>query len=183
MGTRSDLSSATKLFLDWNNLTDAVIQPLLTNDLPEATHISLKGNPITADALKKMTNKKYEELLLFDLSRTYIGDEGIRTLINNSFPILQVLRLADVDLTRKGLLLLEKLDAPQLVAIDISCNGLAVDDLAKFNPRKLPSLSKIVIYPTMYSEDLERLSIKYNRFKEEEEPLIVIDTDIIYLND
>ena len=62
MATYSDISSVTKLFFDWNNLTDAAIQPLLANDLPEATYLSLVGNPITADALEKMTNKTYYEL-------------------------------------------------------------------------------------------------------------------------
>ena len=104
VATYSDISSVTKLFFDWNNLTDAAVQALLADDLPEATHISLVGNPITADALKKMVGKTYYELLFLDLSRNYIGDEGIRTLITNSFPVLQVLRLVDVDLTVEGLL-------------------------------------------------------------------------------
>ena len=74
-----------------------------------------------------MEGKQFSELSILDLSRTYIGDEGIKKLVTNSFPQLYVLRLIDIGITEKGLAYLDNLDAPNLQQLDLSCNDLLMD--------------------------------------------------------
>lgn len=66
----------------------------------------------------------FTNLQYLDLSDTNIGDLGIKYLIRNNFPKLRALSLRNIDITKQGILLLNKLKAKNLMALDLSCNGL-----------------------------------------------------------
>lgn len=85
---------------------------------------------ITSKSMKGMKNFTYNNLVQLDISSTSIDDEGINYLVHNKFPMLASINLANTDITKDGLLLLNTLKAPNLQILDLSCNSLSVDDLA-----------------------------------------------------
>lgn len=46
-------------------------------------------------------------------------------------------------------MLLESLKAPNLVAIDLSCNELSADDISRLNTAQFPDLQAIIAYPSL----------------------------------
>ncbi len=73
--------------------------------------------------------------------------------------------MKDSGITVDAMAYLNKLKAPALLSLDLSCNNLEVDDLLLLNFQKFEELRQLVFYPRMSEEELNNLFRHINRFK------------------
>lgn len=66
----------------------------------------MDSNPLTGKAMEYLFSRNLSKLTHLTLSRTNIGDEGIEHLIKYKYESLMALELANVGLTREGILML-----------------------------------------------------------------------------
>lgn len=78
---------------------------------------------------------------------------------------------------------MNKLDAPELTAIDISNNNLKKDDICKIKPDSFKKLAGIFVYPQITQEDAKEILYHFNHKKSEgKDTMVQIYADLIYLS-